>query len=215
MNNYFTKSYHPIIGIAGAARSGKDTLCNGLIRQFSLLGINARRKSIGGDIIKNDLKNILLEKCQIDPFLLKNDEEKELIRPILVEYGRLQRHITKGQYFINKFEEKNNNSVLIIPDIRYAEYENDEIFWLKNKKNGLLIFIERENVFDANEAEKSNNKKIKDASDYILKWDTLNANNPDDLKTINQHAQFIIKNYYIPLMVKNYHLPIGQFELFK
>jgi hypothetical protein len=204
MNQFFTKTNFPIIGISGAARSGKDTLCDALITQFSLFSIKAERKSIAGDTIKNDLKQILLEKCKIDPFILKNDEEKEIIRPILLEYGKLQRNLTKGQYFIDKFEEKNDSHshVTIIPDIRYAEYENDEIYWLKNKKNGLLIFIERENILGANETEKTNNVIIKKHADYVLKWDTLNTKDINDLKIINNHAKFIIKKYYMPLMLK-------------
>lgn len=190
-------SKYPTIGIAGAARSGKDTLCSALIRQFSLLNIPAVRRSMAGDSIKNDLKNLLMDKFSIDAFT-QNPQEKELIRPLLVEYGKLQRAKTQGRYFINLLGESSNAFVTIIPDIRYSEYPNDEVYWLKKESNGILIFIERNNIFDANETEKTNNRVIKNYADYILKWDTLNENNKFDQSIIDNHAKYIINNYYLP-----------------
>ena len=56
---------YPTIGIAGAARSGKDTLCSALIRQLSLINMPAVRRSIAGDSIKNGLKDLLMNKFLI------------------------------------------------------------------------------------------------------------------------------------------------------
>lgn len=183
---------HQIIGISGAARSGKDTLCRGLIRvlreNYNLCGI---RKSIAGDQVKRDLKNVLQENVKIDSFTEKNDE-KEYIRPLLIEYGKLMRNQTEGRYFIENFiiEE---NKINIIPDIRYAEYPKDEVFWIKNEINGFLVFIERKNVYDANETEKINNKIIKQIADYHLVWDSLDENSEYDKKLIDYHAAEVIK----------------------
>jgi hypothetical protein len=214
MSNFnFSSSFkYPVIGIAGAARSGKDTLCSSLIRVFNRLKIPAKRKSLAGDLIKHDLKDLLLNKCKIDPFT-KDPREKELIRPLLVEYGKLQRAKTQGRYFINFFEASDTH-VIIIPDIRFSEHPKDEIYWLKNELNGLLIFIERENVFDANETEKSNNIIIKNSADFVLKWNSLNENREFDLKIIDNFAKNIIEKHYMPLLT-NHHLPTGQFELFR
>jgi hypothetical protein len=198
---------YPIIGISGAARSGKDTLCRALIRFFKSKKIKAKRKSIAGDIIKKDLKNLIKKKANINSFT-ENIYEKKLIRPFLVEYGKLMRNQTEGRYFIEKI--KYDENITIIPDIRYAEYEKDELFWIKNEKKGFLIFIEHECVRDANETEKINNKIIKKQADYRLNWSTLNENNSIDLEKINKIAEKI-GNLYI----KNYHLPIGQTEAFK
>ena len=104
------------------------------------------------------------------------------------------RNQTKGRYFIEKLE-RNNKNITIIPDIRYAEYEEDELFWLKNEKHGFLIFVEHDFVSDANETEKVNNKIIKKQSDYKLKWSTLNENNPIDLEKINNIAEKIGNSY--------------------
>lgn len=199
---------YPIIGISGAARSGKDTLCRALIRFFKNKGIKATRMSIAGDTVKKDLKNLIKNKANINSFT-EDSYEKTLIRPLLVEYGKLMRNKTKGRYFIDKFN-FNNKIVTIIPDIRYAEFKNDELFWLKKEKEGFLIFINHEYVSDANETERLNNKIIKKQANFKLKWSTLNEKNPIDLNKINNIAEKI-GNLYL----KNYHLPIGHDEAFK
>ena len=154
---------YPLIGISGAARSGKDTLCRALIRFFKTKEINSRRVSIAGDIIKNDLKNLIFKKIGLDTFT-EHTNDKKILRPLLVEYGKLMRTSSEGRYFIDKFQEK-DNIITIIPDIRYAEFKNDELDWIKNENNGFLIFINHEYIKDANITEKVNNKIIKKQSD--------------------------------------------------
>jgi hypothetical protein len=180
---------YPLIGISGAARSGKDTLCKALIRFFKSKNIEAERKSIAGDIVKKDLKKLIKAKANINSFT-ENTEEKTLIRPLLVEYGKLMRNQTEGRYFIEKFK-KTFNKITIVPDIRYAEYDKDELYWIKNEEDGFLIFVDHEYVSDANDTEKVNNKIIKKQSNYKLKWSTLNESNPIDLEKINKIAEKI------------------------
>lgn len=189
--------FYPIIGISGAARCGKDTLCRGLIREFDKIGIKAVRKSIAGDTVKNDLKAILFEKIQFDSFT-EDNQEKESVRPLLVEYGKIMRQKTNGRYFIDQFKIE-EDCVNIIPDIRYAEYLKDELYWLKNEMNGLSIFIDREEIFDANDTEKINNKLIKEVADFHLKWGRLNEQSEYEKKFIDFYAKDIIEKYYLPL----------------
>jgi hypothetical protein len=177
--------YHSFIGISGFARSGKDTLCRALIRVFQKNNLNAKRFSIAGDLI-------LMDRINIDTFT-ENNEEKEIIRPLLVEYGKLMRKKTKGRYFLDNFEEK-TDTIHIIPDIRYCEYEKDEIYWLKNEKNGFLIYLERENIKPANETEEKNNKIIKTIADTCIFWNSLNENDSEDIKKIDEYAENLIKN---------------------
>lgn len=180
---------YPLIGISGAARSGKDTLCKALIRFFKTKNIESERKSIAGDIVKKDLKKLIKTKANINSFT-ENTDEKTLIRPLLVEYGKLMRNQTEGRYFIERFK-KSNNKITIVPDIRYAEYENDELHWIKYEEQGFLIFVDHEYISDANDTEKVNNKIIKKKSDYKLNWSTLNENNPIDLEKIDKIAEKI------------------------
>jgi len=184
--------YHSFIGISGSARSGKDTLCRALIRKFKKMNKKVERLSIAGDLIKKDLNSLIKNVAGIDTFT-ENTEEKELIRPLLVEYGKILRKKTKGRYFLDNFEEK-PDTIHIIPDIRYCEYEKDEIYWLKNEKNGFLIYLERENIKPANETEEKNNKIIKTIADTCIFWNSLNENDSEDIKKIDEYAENLIKN---------------------
>jgi hypothetical protein len=189
---------YPPIGIAGAARAGKDTLCRGIIHELKVYKIDAVRKSIAGDTVKTDLKNLLLERFNINSFT-ENAEQKEFIRPLLVEYGKMQRNKTQGRYFIDGFI-PTPDVVNILPDIRYVEYPEDEVHWLKNEVKGLLIFIKRKDIQDANDTEKINNKIISNMADYTLHWDTLNEKNPEDMLKIYDYARLIVEHYYIPMI---------------
>jgi len=186
---------HQIIGISGAARSGKDTLCRGLIRVFSKnFGIKAIRRSIAGDQVKKDLKDLLQNNLAIDSFT-ENFTLKEEIRPLLIEYGKLMRNKTNGRYFIERFI-KEEETINIIPDIRYVEYPKDEGHWIKNEMNGFLVFIERGGIFDANDTEKINNKIIKEMSDYHITWNALDENKESDRNIIDQYALEIIEKMF-------------------
>ena len=189
---------YPPIGIAGAARAGKDTLCRALIRELAKVKMDAVRKSIAGDAVKADLFDVLMDNFDLNAFT-ENSEEKEFMRPLLVEYGKMQRKKTQGRYFIERFESV-NDKVNILPDIRYVEYPKDEVYWLKNEVKGLLIFIERNEVYDANDTEKVNNTIIKNLADYHLKWESLDENNEQQLSLIDNHAKWIIDQYYIPMV---------------
>ena len=185
-----TKNYPQIIGISGAARAGKDTLCRALVRELLKDGFIGTRKSIAGDTVKGDLQELLERKFKMDSFT-EITEEKEFMRPLLVEYGKMQRAKTQGRYFIEQFEIE-QDIINILPDIRYVEYPKDEVFWLKNEVNGFLIFLERENVYDANDTERVNNKIIKEMADYKLKWGSLDEKSKSGRSEIDNCARKIL-----------------------
>ena len=183
-------SYPSIIGISGAARSGKDTLCRALIRELikdMRIGV---RKSIAGDTVKADVHLLIQNKFKMNSFTEIN-EEKEFMRPLLVEYGKMQRAKTEGRYFIEQFVLE-KDVINILPDIRYVEYPKDEVYWLKNEVNGFLIFLERDGIYDANDTERVNNKIIKELADFRLKWDNLDENTQDGKLKLDQHARKIL-----------------------
>jgi hypothetical protein len=190
--------FYPLIGISGASRAGKDTLCRALIREFKKINLTAIRKSIAGDTIKKDLQELLIKKLNIDTFT-ENTDEKTLLRPILVEYGKLMRNNSRGRYFIDNFE-YSKNTINIIPDIRYAEYKKDELSWLKDESKGVLIFLEREEISDANETEKINNKIIRNFADHYIKWGRLNEDDENEKTLINSYAREFLVKKYLPLV---------------
>lgn len=190
--------FYPLIGISGAARVGKDTLCRALIREFKKINLIAIRKSIAGDTVKKDLQELLMQKLNIDSFT-ENTDEKTLLRPILVEYGKLMRNTSHGRYFIDNFE-YSRNTINIIPDIRYAEYKRDELSWLKDESKGVLIFLEREEISDANETEKINNKIIRNFADHYIRWGRLDENDEKEKTLINSYAREFLVKKYLPLV---------------
>jgi len=168
-----------IIGISGVATSGKDTLCNLIGEHLSNRNIKTKRIALA-DKLKEDLFPFIKEKFNINIFDVSS-ENKTLIRPILVSYGRIKRTISKGKHWTSLVDETINNLIAtnivpIITDVRYDEYPEDELYWLKNK-NGILIHISRKNtdgtmVPPANSEEESNDIRLKELADIKYVWDT-------------------------------------------
>lgn len=196
---FYTKGYKmKIIGISGVATSGKDTLCNLISRYLSEKNISSQRIALA-DKLKEDLQQFLLEKFKVD-IMKPSVEEKTLVRPILVSYGKVKRTLTKGTYWTAMVDEHINSllkkKVLpIITDIRYHEYPEDEFYWLK-KKDGILIHISRVGIDGkivppANTEEKENDKRIRDSADFTYTWKTQ-----DDIDSLYyEHIKFLEKMY--------------------
>jgi len=187
-----------IIGISGVATSGKDTLCSLISRYLSEKNIATKRVALA-DKLKEDLRPFLIEKFHVD-IMKPTVEEKTLVRPILVSYGKVKRSLTKGTYWTSKVDETiqnmlNDKILPIITDIRYHEYPEDEFYWLKNK-GGILIHISRVGIDDkiippANTEEKENDKRIKENADFTYTWKTQ-----DDLDSLYyEHINFLEKIY--------------------
>jgi len=140
-----------IIGLSGNAGAGKDEFCKCCMNLMSINGIQCARLSIG-DIVKYEMKEFIEKEFGFD-IMNCHREEKNIIRGIIVEYGKSKRNLTEGTYFTKKIEElikllhhKNNINHFIITDIRYCEdefYPNDELWWLKETMTGVLVYIDR------------------------------------------------------------------------
>lgn len=182
-----------IIGIGAISRVGKDTFANCLIKLFERDGYVAKKYSLAYEL-KKDMSSFLKEKCHMDVWT-ENTTKKSEFRDILVSYGKIQRARTKGTYWTNivqkqitedaKTSQSHFPYIAIVSDIRYAQYEKDEHFWVKSQ-GGSLIYLERwENedlVAPANIDEMTNSPLIKDAADYSVVWNTmknLDMNNYD------------------------------------
>ena len=168
-----------MIGITGVATSGKDTLFNLIENHFKEKKIVVKRFALA-DILKKDLEPFVREKFNLNIFNLKQ-EEKELIRPILVAYGKIKRLNSNGRYWIEKLnlninEYKNEKFIPIITDIRYQEYENDESSWLKKENDGILIHVSRifkgKLIPPAKAEENKNDIILSKRSDYSITWCT-------------------------------------------
>jgi dephospho-CoA kinase len=179
-----------VIGIAGVAGSGKD-----LFHKLLSKELDCRRFSLG-DELKEELKPYCLEHFNIDPTNCSR-EDKDFIRPSLVSHASIKRKLSNGRYWIEKVDPKiknhyfeshsqsqdTKNKVCCITDIRYCEYEHDEVSWLKNELNGVLVHIslfkninsKRVLKLGANEDEKKYDPLLKELSDFSYECEFIEA----------------------------------------
>lgn len=187
-----------MIGLTGVARSGKDTFFSILKRYLKEKNIDSQRIALA-DELKKELSDFVEKKFKID--LNKCDgTDKELVRPLMVAYGKCRRVQTEGKYWTSLVDSKvkdlrKDNIVPIITDIRYIEYKDDEYAWLKNH-NGILIHISRKLddgslVPPANIEEKSNDNKLKAVADYSVCWETC-----QDVNFLYELMQKHLKNIH-------------------
>ena len=181
-----------MIGISGIAGSGKDLFCKFLLKE-----IKGSRIALA-DPLKEETRGFILQKYGID-ILSCSLEEKNKVRDLLVFYGGIKRYESKGTYWTDKAQKKADNCkhVPIVTDRRYAEYQNDEIHWLKAKNKGTLIHLRKycevetfgpqvkRVYFDPpNEDEKRNDPKIRDKADYCIEWPHIENANYEKIKEV-------------------------------
>jgi len=161
-----------VIGLCGSARSGKDTFFN-FAERFPLPNGRKIRRVAFADELKKDLNNFLVSKLGISAWTDK-DEEKAIIRPIMVAYGEAMRDKTEGRYWIEKIRKKletneTNGNISVITDVRYA----NEIDFLNTFPNSKCIYIERLGVRPANDEEESNDASLRKKATNFLSWRTF------------------------------------------
>jgi len=178
------------IGICGYAGSGKDLLCSLLIKKI-------RAKRIGlADSLKAEVKTLCLERFGIDPESCSR-REKEIIRPTLVQFAKEKRLKSGGTYFTSLIDSViSRQSIkdidyLIVPDIRYNIYPEDEVYWLKVKHNGILILVETEGVSAPNEEEAYNLPFVKEKVDFTISWPKFKNTNQESEPFVNEAIKYI------------------------
>lgn len=190
------KMTNKIIGIAGCASAGKDSIFSCIKAQFSD-SFEFKRIALA-DKLKNDLNEFFLLKFGISAFTI-NKKEKDKIRPLLVEYAKIRRTESNGTFYTKQIDFdvqdcQYKGIIPVITDIRYVEYGEDEYGWLKAKK-GFLIYIGRDEVKPANADEAANDPKLQNLADLNIKWPTL-KNEYDRLQYLRSNNYFNkIKEY--------------------
>ena len=165
------------IGLSGVAGSGKNTVASIIIKLLQRVGLPYRELSIAKNL-KEELREPCLKLYNIDSSNCSRDE-KDIIRPFLVSHGEIKRKLSNGRHWIDKItNELEREKINIITDVRFDEHEKDEVHWLKNEINGILIHIskyeeingERKFLKPANLAEERNNPKLIEKADFVLNW---------------------------------------------
>lgn len=182
------------IGVSGVARAGKDSFSEALLHIIKNEGFHTKRYALA-EPLKNDCKEFIREKLGLSVWT-DNSEEKSIFREMLVWYGKVKRKQTQGKYWTSLLErqvEIESPEVCIISDIRYQQYEEDEVYWLKNKKHGVLIHVERTDIHGnlippANMDETINDSIVKDQAHFMLNWPTLS---PDSTYKLEDFAKMV------------------------
>ena len=173
-------SFPQIFAVGAEKRVGKDTLCDRLIQNFKLSGISSVKLSLA-EPLKNSCKCIVMNEFGIDIHNC-SDQEKELVRPLLVTVAAVHRSRTRGHYFVNKLLNKIANSpslnslaAIFVSDLRFDEYgESDELETLKSVGAkiihlGLVTpdgYYLKSNI----ESEIKNSPLIEKKADYPIFW---------------------------------------------
>jgi hypothetical protein len=122
--------------------------------------------------LKHDITFLTEGDFKISAFT-KNDEEKKIIRPLLVGYGESWRKANPDHWIEILDSNLEPRTLAIVTDIRY---ENEADYILENQ--GFLLNLSRSNldgtfVGPANEEEKLNGPKVKAKASFELCWGTI------------------------------------------
>lgn len=159
-----------LFGISAKATVGKDTFFKQSADLLQSKGYSCRRLSFA-DCLKNELFDFCLHNYKINPFT-DNADEKRIIRDILIAHGTIKRKISNGKYWIDQLSgfipSVRRADFVFITDVRFKEYEFDEIDFISSQK-GKTIYLNNDDI-DFCGPERENLPRIKDLSDYIIEW---------------------------------------------
>ena len=130
-----------IIGIAGYARTGKDTFGSILIKELKNVGLSAKKLSLAFEL-KSDLDSFLIQKFGFSAFT-EVPIEYNFIRPLLICYGTDLMRKKNPEYWIKKLQKtidiNNNHGIIsVVCDIRFV----NEASWLK-QNGGIIAHLKR------------------------------------------------------------------------
>ena len=188
-----------IIGLTGSATSGKDSFYE-FAKEF-FVGENLKCKRFAfADLLKHELSSFIFNNFGFSSFT-NNKENKNILRPIMVAYGCAKREVSKGRYWIENIEKSLQSiqeftDVAIITDVRFCDYENDEVYWLKDKMKGHLINISLVNpdgsiVQPANEDEAKRSSKLQELSDSQFSWNKFGDDEIKKAQARNKVIEFL------------------------
>jgi hypothetical protein len=177
------------IGLSGFAACGKDLFFDLLKEEVERRGISSSKFSIA-ESLKVECRSSLVRLTAID-VLNCTREEKDEVRDYLVFYGLVMRDRSGGRHWIDRVSEQIDHSspnfphLFCITDVRYDEYEKDEIYWIKNELKGKLVHLTKEGSSAANSFEEENDPRLQEKADYKIVWPDCNSNQ----KEINKHLR--------------------------
>ena len=162
-----------IVGLSGYARVGKDTAAGALISERGFVRV-AFADALKGDV-RDMIETAIEYTCtgcdEIQHRMFSYDTQKELFRPLLVEYGRALRRLQPGHWILRAALDAEIHPLVVVTDVRYA----DEAEWIRGS-GGIVIGIERAGYGPANDEERDSFSKFK--ADFTI----LNSGSQSDLR---------------------------------
>ncbi len=204
------------IGVSGFARSGKNLFCD-IAQKILKEKYNMSSKTYAlAYFLKKDCEPFIQEKLGLNSFSEKT-EDKNTFREMLVWYGGVKRKQTEGKYWTGLLHEelkKDTNDVNFISDIRYVEYVDDEVFWLKKQLGGKLVHVSKytygfpsdgrhyrindmsKKIYTEapNQHEALNDPKIRFLADYKVEW--------EQIVSVDKNQEGLINNPNLNLIVE-------------
>lgn len=189
--NMFTE-LPKLIGIGGYARVGKDTVGKSILTYAAVVLNKPYKRVAFADELKKEIDPFVKENFGFSVFNA-NDEQKKIIRPLLVGLGE-SRRIQNPEYWIYKAKlqveiNKNNGIGSIVTDVRYK----NEAQWIKDN-GGIVIYIHRNGIFAPNPTEEESMPEVQNIADYILGMSNFRKGNYSE-KVYKQIANFIKENF--------------------
>ncbi len=185
-----------IIGVSGVGRAGKDSFYRFASEFLGENGVTFGRWAFA-DELKKDLDSFIQEKFGFSAFT-EITEEKNKVRPLMVEYGRIRRNESKAQYWIDKIKPtilaEEGPAVRFITDLRFGKFkETDEVAFVKNNF-GSIVHVSRYQGFGvdylgynqviepANDEERENDPIVRQAADVKFRWsDYVGVENGEEI----------------------------------
>ena len=176
-----------MIGIAGVARSGKDTLAKNLAQVIEQdLGVKVKILSFALPL-RCQVNELLEQFYHISAFT-ENEEEKKIIRPLLVSHGEQMKKRFGDKIWLDsllvELEELSKEKVFpIISDVRF-DFEAEGL----KESGGLIVHISKVGNQPANEIETLNDPLVSKVADLNHTWPSYE---PDQMDKCMDHAQIL------------------------
>ena len=179
-----------MIGITGIARSGKDTLGLSLLKIINKSSKKKAKIYSIADILKKDLNYLIKKNFGFSSFT-EDTNQKNLIRPILVEYGEAMKREHGDDVWIDKLIKSVNfeKYIPIITDVRF----DHEAKKLIDEHDAFIIHISRVGAEVPNDLEKQNDPKVKELSHLQYMWPTFGEKK---LKLADDHSSILWQMVY-------------------
>lgn len=180
-----------IIGIAGCAGVGKDTVGKSIITYSAAILNKGYCRVAFADKVKEELEDFVVSNFGFS-CVNGTREQKEIIRGLIVGYAESKRN-QNPDYWIYQAKQKISNCLdndigVIVTDVRYK----NEVEYIQ-KAGGQVIFLKRKGIEPPNEAERNSLPDVCGMANH--KFSLYNINKKDVIfrEVYNQTSAFIKK----------------------